>query len=685
MRSARYINRAQPGRRPFVLRSQTLVLLAAGLLALSSPSFAEKAEAAPSPDQVPPTLTQAGLEPTGTGLARTDATSADSTARSSGQRVEVLSQRTDFGRTWALPEGGFESESSGSPVRFPDAKEPDGWSDVDTTLIKSADGTISPKAVPQPVVLGGSGDSANELVTADMSSQSLVFGSGTDATLPPPVLAGSTATYPNVLPGVDVQVEVRSTGFEQLWVARNRAGLDALLSEQAGGDQGVDAALDTNGLIATSQANGSVNFTDSAKKTVSRIPAPVVWDAATAPDGTPAAEIPANLDLVKTGVVVPDKKSVTGDLDLSVAVDEAWLDDPAREYPITIDPTYVAGDDQSPIFDTYVKEGATTDRSDSTYLPVGYGNDDMKNRSFLNFNVDPFRGVTIGTASLSLWADNAGTCTPSGWSAYDSEVATTSSRWTAQPTIGTKYATSTETKGFSSSCSAGRVGIDMKAQLQAWGSSNAPTQGMTLKADSEISISGYHRFWSSDANSNKPVLRWTWDSTTDPDMDSPDIGPSVDPVVDPAAAGVSEDATGDVADPDPSVGEPDCAGSSSTACTASDPAARNDNPKHYYLRIQKAGNGNLNLLLCRSWGKTTCSASSDTGSLYKNGDNSWYKFGWKDTDGVYVPKNWKLMASEAGPDAQIYAAHYASAWVKLSPSALIRDAPTTRKMYIKKI
>lgn len=497
------------------LRVQLSVLLLA-LLIVSPGSRTAAADPTPQPSPTPP-LTQSGLEPTSAGLAERDSNAASQQAGASGQRVEIVDARTDYGRTWALPQGGFESESTGAPVRFRDAAAPGGWRDVDTTLVSNPDGTVSPKAVPQPLVLGAFGDAADHLVSVTTQGQSLTFGSGIEASLPKPVLEGSTARYTDVLPGVDVTVEARSTGFEQLWIAKDRAALNELLSTQAGGDQGVSASVDTDGLAATPQPDGSVTFTDAAKNTVSKVPAPTVWDATTAPDGTPAAEVDADLNVLKAGSVVADKKTVAGDnLDLSVTLDQAWLDDPARRYPITIDPTYTAGADKGPIFDTYVKEGATTDRSDSTYLPVGYGLDNVQNRSFMDFDNLPFQGLTISAASLSLWADNSGTCIPSGWSAYDADLASAASRWTYQPARGAKYATSTQTKGFSSACADGRVSIDMTSQLQAWSKSADEVEGVALIADNETSVNGYHRFWSSDASANLPVLRWTWKDAAAP-------------------------------------------------------------------------------------------------------------------------------------------------------------------------
>ncbi len=513
-------------------RSGFSLLVALLLVALLLSPSTSPAVAAPTPTPTPDLpLTQAGLEPTSEGLQEPDSVAASQRARVTNERVEVVDARSNFGRTWALPQGGFESETTGSPARFEDESAPGGWRDVDTTLVTNSDGTISPKAVPEPIVLAGFGEDAENLVTTATGSKTLVFGTGVGDTLPAPRLDGSTATYPDVIPDVDVVVEARSTGFEQLWVAKNRAGLNELLSEQANGDRGVSAELDAGNATITPQGDGSIHLTDASSDTVSQVPAPTVWDATLAPDGTPASEVEADISLVESGKVVPDRRPVTGDAELSVTVDEDWLNDPARQYPITIDPTYVTGADQSPIFDTYVKEGATTDRSDSTYLPVGYGFDDAKNRSFLNFDTSDFQGLTINTAALSLWADNAGTCTPSGWSAYDAALATTDARWTAQPATSTKYSTSTATKGFSSACAAGRVSINMTSQLQAWSSdAGSKVQGMALVADNETSANYYHRFWSSDASSNLPVLTWTWqdDGTSSASTDEVAQQPLID-------------------------------------------------------------------------------------------------------------------------------------------------------------
>jgi RHS repeat-associated protein len=518
---------------------RVLLRLLVGLLfvALIMSSYDWSPGAAADPLEPAPAPSRDWVEPTGSGPVRPDFVSASVTARASGQRVEVLSERSETARTWALPLGGYESETSAAPVRFekPGARN-DGWVDIDTTLVANADGTVSPRAVPDVVTLGGQGDPAAELISTTSGDRTLSLGAGVAEVLPAPVLDGATATYADVMPGVDVKVEIRPSGFEQLWVVKTQAGLDELISEQASGDQGVAAAMSADGLVASPQSDGGVVFTaEDTKKVVAKLAPPTVWDAATDTAGNPTAGASADFDVVDKGDPLPPKAGATGDLELSVVPDQEWLSDPERQFPITIDPTYVAGTQQGPIFDTWVKEGETVDRSSNNLLPAGMGSDGLKHRSFLTFSTTPFQGKYITSASLSLWGNDVGSCTASAWSAYDAGLSSTSTRWTAQPTIGTKYATSTQTKG-GASCPDGLVSIDMKAQVQSWADGTATSKGMALKADNETTYASYHRFSSSEAASNQPVLRWSYDRRPG-QMTIPNVSPG--PTYKPAGSSAS--------------------------------------------------------------------------------------------------------------------------------------------------
>ncbi|QDP94996.1 DNRLRE domain-containing protein [Microlunatus elymi] len=428
----------------------------------------------------------------------------------------MLAQRSETSRTWANPDGTFSSEMAGGPVRFQDesATKTDGWRDIDVTLRKNADGTVSPAAAPNKVVLAGSGDAAAKLITTVDDGNKVVLGAGIDGTLPEPILDGPTATYRDVLPGVDVKVEVRPTGFETFWVAKDRAGLDRLLAKQPGGDQGLSTDLTTGkDVSAVPRTDGSVALIDGQDKAVAKIAPATVWDAASTDQSSaaPTQVEPAELTLTDgDGNTVPVKQDASGDLGLSMVPDQDWLNDPARVFPITIDPTYVAAS-AKPIYDGFVEETWTGDHSSDDKLKFGDngGNPGLKARTYLAFSTTALQGKTITSGSLDLYGTYTRTCAARGWSAFDAGVPTTATRWTNQPTIGAKYATSTQAKGYQSGCPNGTVKIDMTKQLQAWADSSTSPRGMLLRADDETDTAYWKEFASSETT-HPPVLRWTY-------------------------------------------------------------------------------------------------------------------------------------------------------------------------------
>lgn len=451
------------------------------------------------------------VSPTGSDPVRPDWLSAALTARSSGQRVEVLSARTESARSWVLPSGAVTSELTGE-VRFKDpaATAHDGWREIDTTLEVSSDGAVAPSAVPGSLKLSGGGDDSGLISYTSPSGRSVKLGSGLpDVALPKPTVDGATATYSDVLPGVDIRVEARTSGFEQLWVIKNAAGLKNLVDKRGDGSEVSLVAPLTVGKASVSPAkDGSVEFTDSSKKKVAALASPTMWDGDTdAKTGAPTRVQPVNFTVTAGNTkLTPADPAKTGKLALSVKADQDWLTDPGREFPIVIDPTYEDGSSQV-TFDTYVRSGDTLDRSTDGELWLGYDGS-AASRSFLNVATSGLAGRKIMSGSLTMWETWSASCTPSPWSAYTAGAASTATRWTAQPTIGSKYATSTATKGFSASCAAGEVSIDIKSQLQAWADAGAATQGLMLRADSETDPLMFKRFESSQG-ARAPKLTWT--------------------------------------------------------------------------------------------------------------------------------------------------------------------------------
>ncbi len=153
--------------------------------------------------------------------SRPDLVSAAVSARAQGSRVEVESLRDELTTTWANPDGTLTTEAHVAPIRYRNAQGR--WRDVDLDLAALADGTVGAKSHPKGLNLAGASAAAgkgtasaseSDLGQIDESQgkakRSVVLGWA--GRLPAPTIAGTTATYPEVSPGIDVVVSARRTG-----------------------------------------------------------------------------------------------------------------------------------------------------------------------------------------------------------------------------------------------------------------------------------------------------------------------------------------------------------------------------------------------------------------------------------------------------------------------------------------
>ena len=136
--------------------------------------------------------------------AAADEVTAAAYAREGGKQVEVASETTETTQVLANPDGSWTMTQYVHPVRV---KQGTAWVPVDSTLVQRSDGTIGPKAAAIDLALnpGGAGSSATPIVKAGADDKAV--GLKWTADLPKPHLEGDTATYADVLPGVDLTVK----------------------------------------------------------------------------------------------------------------------------------------------------------------------------------------------------------------------------------------------------------------------------------------------------------------------------------------------------------------------------------------------------------------------------------------------------------------------------------------------
>ncbi|MFE7328179.1 DNRLRE domain-containing protein [Streptomyces sp. NPDC057565] len=423
-------------------------------------------------------------------------------ARLSGHRVEAAAERSETATTWVNSDGSLTTEITAGPTRF----QKDGkWLPVDLDLVADASG-VRPQGHPRGLTLARGGLQGEPSLAAAQKSAGrdlVTLGSGGDrvslqwkGVLPTPTLEGRTATYRDAFPGADLVVSATRTGFEQYVVLRERpeAGFSYTLP------------LSSPGLKVRQAAGGSVEFTDARSAVRAVMPAPVMWDE----------QVDARSgDRVNRARVAMKVVARKGGADLVLTPDADYLAASATQYPVTIDPstTALAG-----LFDTYVQQGETTDLSGDVELD--WGNPGTTNadgtprtaRSFVTWKTAPLADAVVSSAKLSLFNFHSANtdCLAYPWEVWSTTTASTSSRWTAQPTWGTKYATSTETKGNAACTADGWINADVTSLAQSWATAAADTSTLGLRASSETVVAQWKRVNSAQAASNPPKLTVTY-------------------------------------------------------------------------------------------------------------------------------------------------------------------------------
>ncbi|WP_326549262.1 LamG-like jellyroll fold domain-containing protein [Micromonospora sp. NBC_01813] len=179
-----------------------------------------------------------------------------------------------------------------------------------------------------------------------------------------PVVDGETATYPEVFPGTDLELVARPDGVKETLI---------LASPQAGSEWVFPLTLD--GVTARAGAGGSVELVDDAGSVVASIPPAFMEDSSVdAETGLPAQSAAVAMELTE----------VDGGPALRLVADRRWLTDPARVFPVRVDPTVTTGPDG----DVFVDSDRTTYATvqNGNHLQVGY-HGSVGSRTFLNFDI----------------------------------------------------------------------------------------------------------------------------------------------------------------------------------------------------------------------------------------------------------------------------------------------------------
>ncbi|PRB74686.1 hypothetical protein CQ012_13640 [Arthrobacter sp. MYb214] len=242
---------------------------------------------------------------------------------------------------------------------------------------------------------------------------------------------------------------------------------------------------------------GDLRAINGKGETVFFAPAPTMWDAKIdEASGLHPAERTVDTTLTEEdGVPV-----------LTLNADAAWLQDPQRQYPVTIDPTWSSG-----VSDTWVQADVPGSKAGDPELRVGTFNAGaLKSRSFLQFASSALDGKKITKAELKMHNYHSYSCTsaPVKVQRLTSDWISSDVRWTKQPTATTSgEGTNNVSKGYSSSCAAGYVYYPITPIAQYWADNPTKNYGVRLIAADETNNYTWKRYRSANyiAGANDPI------------------------------------------------------------------------------------------------------------------------------------------------------------------------------------
>jgi RHS repeat-associated protein len=304
--------------------------------------------------------------------------SALSAAPDSEPGPEVIADRTATSQTFRVPDGGLQTRIYQTPINY---KDEDGqWKPIDEELEELPDGGLTNGAnafdVTLPEQLGA------EPVRFTEDNQWVSYRLlGPTASLES--VEGNTAGY-ETQAGVTFDLESLSNGVKESIVladATQPSSFDFELAVSAGLTPSVDS-------------DGSLRVRDQQGKVVAVMPAPTVSDAS----GSPASSGPVSYSLTETD---QDKWRLT------VAVDKAWLNDPDRSWPATIDPSVTM---PRTSFDCSIGKLPSPNGTSSCSLTAGVNLDPIE--------YNPKEGATA--RDLFYWNDLSSI--PSGVSIYGATI-----------------------------------------------------------------------------------------------------------------------------------------------------------------------------------------------------------------------------------------------------------------------
>ena len=295
-----------------------------------------------------------------------------------------------------------------------------------------------------------------------------------------------SVTYSKVRKDTDVVITSRANGIKEELVLTSPAAPDRFVFP-----------LKLRGLTASIDDAGDVVYRDDAGAERARTPHGFMTDSNIDPLSD---EAPTSHDV--NYALIPHGKGTA----LEVRLDRAWLDDPARHYPVVVDPQLATA---ARADDTYVMNSDPSANASENILKVGTfnGGYDIA-RAFMHFDTGALNGAVVTNAQLHLaerWSYNC---------AYQPEpVWRVASHWDGAVLWPNQPATDPGAIAGGTFANAGchnRLAVwDVTSAAAGWAANPASNFGLSLRASNEYDSNRWKKYASTEDGA-PPALHVTY-------------------------------------------------------------------------------------------------------------------------------------------------------------------------------
>ncbi|MEQ4305513.1 DNRLRE domain-containing protein [Plantactinospora sp. B6F1] len=322
-------------------------------------------------------------EPVSPGLAVDQATPAGRVVKPAKRVRELTGRRSATTRFFEMSDGRVQAEVSTGARFYRDASGR--FLPIDTTVRSVG---AAGYANTSNTFASRFGVRSDDLVRFELGGERVRLGLAGAGRKVTPTAEGDTVTYRDLVDGVDVSYEVLGDALKE-----------SIILKRASAATSVTFRLDPGRLSVSQRDDQAIEFRDPDSGQVLLVmPAPFMFDSrddAESPYGKAWSDrVTQRLD---TSGPVPT---------LTVAADPAWLADPARVFPVTVDPTIKIQPTTTQSADAMITSDDPTGNFDGNWrLSVGTTTS-SRARSLVRFNLAGIPlNTAIDSASLEMYFD----------------------------------------------------------------------------------------------------------------------------------------------------------------------------------------------------------------------------------------------------------------------------------------